>query len=144
MIELFIHVNSKLAYSLIVAIVSILWDNFKVPYKFDINSYELGQPIKIEFSEVVSFLNKASIQQTLNTIPPNSKVLLDASHTIRMHPDVHEIIEQFQINAQIKNITVEVVGFDKTVSETPMEDFEEKVLQRPRTTTKKFSKLFRP
>ena len=133
-----------IALGLIVAIVSILWDNFKVPYKFDINSYELGQPIKIEFSEVVSFLNKASIQQTLNTIPPNSKVLLDASQTLRMHPDVHEIIEQFQINAQIKNITVEVVGFDKTVSETPMEDFEEKVLQRPRTTTKKFSKLFRP
>ena len=133
-----------IALGLVVAIVSILWDNFKVPYKFDINSYELGQPIKIEFSEVVSFLNKASIQQTLNTIPQNSKVLLDASQTLRMHPDVHEIVEQFQINAQTKNITVEVVGFDKTVSETPMEDFEEKVLQKPRTTTNKFSKLFRP
>ena len=133
-----------IALGLVVAIVSILWDNFKVPYKFDINSYELGQPIKIEFSEVVSFLNKASIQQTLNTIPQNSKVLLDASQTLRMHPDVHEIVEQFQINAKTKNITVEVVGFDKTVSETPMEDFEEKVLQKPRTTTNKFSKLFRP
>ncbi|MEC8458524.1 MAG: SulP family inorganic anion transporter [Bacteroidota bacterium] len=133
-----------IALGLVVAIVSILWDNFKVPYKFDINSYELGQPIKIEFSEVVSFLNKASIQQTLNTIPQNSKVLLDASQTLRMHPDVHEIVEQFQINAKTKNITVEVVGFDKTVSETPMEDFEEKVLQKPRTATNKFSKLFRP
>ena len=133
-----------IALGLVVAIVSILWDNFKVPYKFDPNKYEVGQPIKIEFSEVVSFLNKASIQQTLNTIPQNSKVLLDASQTLRMHPDVHEIIEEFQINAQTKNITVEVVGFDKTVSETPMEDFEEKVLQKPRTTTNKFSKLFRP
>ena len=133
-----------IALGLVVAIVSILWDNFKVPYKFDPNKYEVGQPIKIEFSEVVSFLNKASIQQTLNTIPQNSKVLLDASQTLRMHPDVHEIIEEFQINAQTKNITVEVVGFDRTVSETPMEDFEEKVLQKPRTTTNKFLKLFRP
>ena len=132
-----------IALGLVVAIVSILWDNFKVPYKFDPNKYEVGQPIKIEFSEVVSFLNKASIQQTLNTIPQNSKVLLDASQTLRMHPDVHEIIEEFQINAQTKNITVEVVGFDRTVSETPMEDFEEKVLQKPRTTTNKFLKLFR-
>ena len=62
-----------IAFGLVVAIVSILWDNFKVPYKFDISNYKLGEPIKIEFSEVVSFLNKASIQQTLNTIPPNSK-----------------------------------------------------------------------
>ncbi|MDA0742197.1 MAG: SulP family inorganic anion transporter, partial [Bacteroidetes bacterium] len=82
-----------IALGLVVAIVSILWDNFKVPYKFDIRDYKAGAPIKIEFSEVVSFLNKASIQQTLNTIPAGSKVVLDASQTLRMHPDVHEIIE---------------------------------------------------
>ena len=92
---------------------------------------------------MVSFLNKASIQQTLNTIPPNSKVLLDASQTLRMHPDVHEIIEEFQINAQTKDITVELIGFEATVSETPMEDFEEKVLQKPRIKTSKVAQLFK-
>ena len=132
-----------IAFGLVVAIVSILWDNFKVPYKFDIRNYKFGEPIRIEFSEVVSFLNKASIQQTLNTIPPNSKVLLDASQTLRMHPDVHEIIEKFQINAQTKDITVELIGFEATVSETPVEDFEEKVLQKPRIKTSKVAQLFK-
>ena len=132
-----------IALGLVVAIVSILWDNFKVPYKFDIRNYKAGAPIKIEFSEVVSFLNKASIQQTLNTIPPNSTVLLDASQTLRMHPDVHEIIQEFQVNATTKDITLELIGFDATVSETPMADFEEQVLQKPRATTSKVAKLFK-
>ena len=132
-----------IALGLVVAIVSILWDNFKVPYKFDIRNYNVGAPIKIEFSEVVSFLNKASIQQTLNTIPPNSTVLLDASQTLRMHPDVHEIIQEFQVNAASKDITLELIGFEATISETPMADFEEQVLQKPRATTSKVAKLFK-
>jgi len=132
-----------IALGLVVAIVSILWDNFKVPYKFDIRDYEAGAPIKIEFSEVVSFLNKASIQQTLNTIPARSKVVLDASQTLRMHPDVHEIIEEFQVNAVTKDITVSLIGFEATVSETPMADFEEQVLKKPRATTSKVAKLFK-
>ena len=132
-----------IALGLIVAIVSILWDNFKVPYKFDIRDYEAGAPIKIEFSEVVSFLNKASIQQTLNTIPASSKVVLDASQTLRMHPDVHEIIEEFQVNAATRDITVSLIGFEATVSETPMADFEEQVLKKPRATTSKVAKIFK-
>jgi len=132
-----------IALGLVVAIVSILWDNFKVPYKFDIRNYNVGAPIKIEFSEVVSFLNKASIQQTLNTIPPNSTVLLDASQTLRMHPDVHEIIQEFKVNAATKDITLELIGFEATVSETPMADFEEQGLQKPRATTSKVGKLFK-
>lgn len=132
-----------IALGLVVAIVSILWDNFKVPYKFDIRDYEAGAPIKIEFSEVVSFLNKASIQQTLNTIPASSEVVLDASQTLSMHPDVHEIIEEFQVNAATKDITVLLIGFEVTVSETPMADFEEQVLKKPRATTSKVAKLFK-
>ena len=132
-----------IALGLVVAIVSILWDNFKVPYKFDIRDYEAGAPIKIEFSEVVSFLNKASIQQTLNTIPASSKVVLDASQTLRMHPDVHEIIEEFQVNAVTKDISVSLIGFEATVSETPVADFEEQVLQKPRATASKVAKLFK-
>ena len=132
-----------IALGLVVAIVSILWDNFKVPYKFDIRNYKAGDPIKIEFSEVVSFLNKASIQQTLDTIPPKTSVVLDASQTLRMHPDVNEIIEEFQVNAATKDITLELIGFEATVSETPMADFEEQVLKKPRATTSKVAKLFK-
>jgi len=137
----FTDLLSGIALGLAVAIVSILWDNFKVPYKFDIKSYTPGEPIKIEFSEVVSFLNKASIQHTLNTVPKNSSLILDASQTLRMHPDVLEIIEEFQVNAATKDIDITFKGFDETVSETPLVDFEEQVLQKKRPQRKRLLSL---
>jgi len=132
-----------IALGLVVAIVYILWDNFKLPYKFDLANYKAGEPIRIEFSESVSFLNKASIQRTLNTLPDGAKVVLDAQNTLRIHPDVVEIVEEFQINAATRDITVECLGFGSTISETPVEDFEEKVLQKTRAKATGVRKLFK-
>lgn len=132
-----------IALGLVVAIVYILWDNFKLPYKFDIKNYKAGEPIRIEFSESVSFLNKASIQRTLNTLPDGSRVVLDARNSLRIHPDVVEIVEQFQINAVTRDITVECLGFDATVSETPVQDFDQHVLNKPKVKVTGVKKLFK-
>ena len=132
-----------IALGLVVAIVYILWDNFKLPYKFDIKNYKAGEPIRIEFSESVSFLNKASIQRTLNTLPDGVRVVLDARNSLRIHPDVVEIVEQFQINAATRDITVECLGFDATVSETPVQDFDQHVLNKPKVKVTGVKKLFK-
>ena len=132
-----------IALGLVVAIVYILWDNFKLPYKFDITNYKAGEPIFIEFSESVSFLNKASIQRTLNTLPNGAHVVLDARNSMRIHPDVVEIVEEFQVNAATRDITVECLGFDATVSETPVEDFDEHVLNKPKVKVTGVKKLFK-
>ena len=132
-----------IALGLVVAIVYILWDNFKLPYKFDIKNYKAGEPICIEFSESVSFLNKASIQRTLNTLPDGVRVVLDARNSLRIHPDVVEIVEQFQINAATRDITVECLGFDATVSETPVQDFDQHVLNKPKVKVTGVKKLFK-
>lgn len=132
-----------IALGLVVAIVYILWDNFKLPYKFDIKNYKAGEPISIEFSESVSFLNKASIQRTLNTLPNGVNVVLDARNSLRIHPDVVEIVEEFQVNAATRDITVECLGFDATISETPLEDFDEHVLRKPKVKVTGVRKLFK-
>ena len=132
-----------IALGLVVAIVYILWDNFKLPYKFDIKNYKAGEPIRIEFSESVSFLNKASIQRTLNTLPDGARVVLDARNSLRIHPDVLEIVEEFQVNASTRDINVECLGFDATVSETPVEDFDEHVLNKPKVKATGMKKLFK-
>ena len=132
-----------IALGLVVAIVYILWDNFKLPYKFDIKNYKAGEPIRIEFSESVSFLNKASIQRTLNTLPDGARVVLDARNSLRIHPDVIEIVEEFQVNASTRDINVECLGFDATVSETPVEDFDEHVLNKPKVKATGMKKLFK-
>lgn len=131
-----------IALGLVVAILYILWDNFKLPYKFDIKNYKAGEPIRIEFSESVSFLNKASIQRTLSTLPDGASVVLDARNSLRIHPDVVEIVEEFQVNAATRDISVECLGFDATVSETPVEDFDEHVLNKPKVKLTGVKKLF--
>lgn len=132
-----------IALGLVVAIVYILWDNFKLPYKFNIKNYKAGEPIRIEFSESVSFLNKASIQRTLNTLPDGARVVLDARNSLRIHPDVVEIVEEFQVNAATRDISVECLGFNATVSETPVEDFDEHVLNKPKVKVTGVKKLFK-
>jgi len=132
-----------IALGLVVAILYILWDNFKLPYKFDIKNYKAGEPIRIEFSESVSFLNKASIQRTLSTLPDGASVVLDARNSLRIHPDVVEIVEEFQVNAATRDIIVECLGFDATVSETPVEDFDEHVLNKPKVKVTGVKKLFK-
>tara|TARA_B110001452_G_scaffold129768_1_gene107843 strand:- start:1129 stop:2757 length:1629 start_codon:yes stop_codon:yes gene_type:complete len=126
----FTDLLSGIALGLVVAVVFILWENFKIPYKFDIKHYEKGEPIVIAFSESVSFLNKASIQRTLNTVPDDSKIILDATATLSMHLDVKEIIEEFQISAVLRNIEVVLVGFGDTVGKEPVAQFEKVVLKQ--------------
>lgn len=94
---------------MVVAIVHLLWNNFQTPYHFDAANYVKGETIRIELSEDVSFLNKASIERTLNNLPEGSHVVIDESRAKTIHPDIIEIIENFQdVVAPRRNITVEV------------------------------------
>lgn len=98
---------------LIVAIFQILWNNFRSPYHFDPNDYVKGKPIKIQLSEDVTFLNKASILRTLNNLPEACHVIVDASKTRNIHPDILEIIENAKLNAKLKGTTIELTGLDE-------------------------------
>ncbi|MEO9966205.1 MAG: SulP family inorganic anion transporter [Reichenbachiella sp.] len=101
---------------LIVAVVFILWNNFKTPYHFDPDKVKEGEPIKIELSEDVSFLNKAGFIKTFGLLPEDSHVIIDASRTQDIHWDVLELIEDFKINALSKNIKLELIGFKESES----------------------------
>lgn len=94
-----------------VAIVQLLWNNFKTPYHFDPDNYDPTKPIVIELSEDVSFLNKASIMKTLNDMPEGSEVIIDGSKARNIHPDVMEIIEDFTSKSEQKKVKVELHGF---------------------------------
>lgn len=95
---------------LVVAIFHILWNNYKTPYHFDPENHVQGEPIKIELAEDVSFLNKASILNTLNQLPDNSTVHIDASKARSIHPDILEIIDDFKQNAVTRDIEVVMGG----------------------------------
>jgi len=96
---------------LAVGVFQILYHNYKTPYHFSQNKFDTDEPVTIQLSEQMSFLNKASIQRTLNKIPDGAHIILDAQKTKSIHPDVLEIVHDFEQNAKTRDIDVELVGF---------------------------------
>jgi len=96
---------------LAVGVFQILYHNYRTPYHFSQKRFDTDEPVTIELSEQMSFLNKASIQRTLNKIPDGAHIILDARKTKSVHPDVLEIVHDFEQNAKTRDIQVELLGF---------------------------------
>ena len=94
------------------AAVGILFQNFRLPFQMDGLPQEEGESVRITLAQHVTFLNKASIRKTLDAIPTGSSVIIDASRSSFIHPDVIEIIDDFVIAAGPKGIDVTVIGLD--------------------------------
>jgi carbonic anhydrase len=91
---------------------AILHGNLKNSYYFHAEKHKEGDTINIRLSEEVSFLNKAAIRQTLDHMPGNSKVVIDASNTKYIDYDILELIKEFRdIKAPLKKIKLELTGF---------------------------------
>jgi MFS superfamily sulfate permease-like transporter len=97
-----------------VAIFYILRQNFRNPYFVpeDIEQHP-EDIITIKLSEDVSFLNRASIMKTLNEIPPQTQVIIDASNTTSIDHDVYEIIRDFESTAQHNQISIKMIGLKR-------------------------------
>ncbi|MDZ4716181.1 MAG: SulP family inorganic anion transporter [Cytophagales bacterium] len=62
-------------------------------------------------AEEVSFFNKASVIKVLESIPADSKVIIDCTKSKSIAFDVVELINNFETNAKTKNIIVEKINF---------------------------------
>lgn len=93
-----------------VAIFYILLNNYRKPFLFDASRHFKDGKIHLELAEDVTFINKASIQRTLNELPDNTQVQIDGTKTINMDHDVYEIIQEFMENAPTRNIDVELIA----------------------------------
>ena len=93
------------------AIFFILRRNYKHSYFYKKETNHDGEVITLRLSEEVTFLNKASIQLSLEELPSNSKVIIDGSNSVDVDYDVLEIIHDFKRHtAPNRNITVETRG----------------------------------
>ncbi len=105
MIDLLAGIGIGLA----VAILFILYNNYKKPFLFDASKHFQDGKVHLELAEDVTFINKASIQRTLTELPDGSTVVIDASKTVNMDLDVCEIIQEFIEGAPHRNIEAEVI-----------------------------------
>lgn len=100
------------ALGMIISIFAILRGNMKRAYYFRKEEYEDGDIIHIHLAQEVSFLNKAAILFTLDAIPENSKVIINASDTVYIAHDILDSIKEFKdIRAPLRNVDVTLLGF---------------------------------
>jgi MFS superfamily sulfate permease-like transporter len=99
---------------LLSALGAVLHGNLKNSYNFHTIDGLDKAVIKIELSEEVSFLNKANIRETLDQLPSNSSVAIDASKTKYIDFDVLGLIKEFRdIKAPLKKIHCNLIGFSE-------------------------------
>lgn len=110
----FLDLLKGVALGMIISIIFVLRGNLKRAYNFRKDEYVEGDVIHIDLAQEVSFLNKAAIKYTLNEIPANSKVVIDASDTVYIAHDVLDLIQEFKdFKAKEINVKVKLVGFKK-------------------------------
>lgn len=102
------------ALGMIVNIIFVLIGNSKRAFKFVKDEYHEGDVIHIELAQEVSFLNKAAIKSTLNQLPENSKVIINATDTVYIAHDILDLIKEFKATRAVdENIKVKLKGFKK-------------------------------
>ena len=78
----------------------------------DIISDDEGKSVHhLVLAEEVSFFNKASLLNTLDSIPAHSKVIIDCTNAKSIAYDVIELIKDFELNAKTKGIELVKINF---------------------------------
>jgi carbonic anhydrase len=96
---------------LTVSIFYLLRSNFRNAYTMGRQEFPVGEVVRLELSEEVSFLNKASIKDVLWKIPEGSKAIIDATNSEYIDEDVLELINDFKTTvAPDRNIQLNILG----------------------------------
>lgn len=132
----FIDLLKGVAIGMTISFIFILIGNAKKAYFFKRETYHDGDVIHIDLAQEVSFLNKAAIKMTLQNLPENSKVIIDASNSIYIAHDVLDLIREFkEYGAVSKNIDFGLIGFDKHHNVENSNDLSRNVWVEDRTQT---------
>ncbi|MGB4816019.1 MAG: SulP family inorganic anion transporter [Ferruginibacter sp.] len=136
------------ALGMVISIFSILRGNMKRAYYFRKEEYEDGDIIHIHLAQEVSFLNKAAILFTLDAIPENSKVIVNASDTVYIAHDILDSLREYKtIRAPLKNVDVTLLGFkeeynlENTNTDIRQVSFEHALLMKHRNRMKTSSQV---
>ena len=118
---------------LAVSLAFILHSNYRRPIRRIVEKHLGGEVLHIELANQVSFLNKAALDQTLRNIPRGGKVLLDASRTDYIDPDILALIRDYRNKvAPAHGVQVSMRGFQSRYEmhdEVQYVDYSSKELQ---------------
>ncbi len=97
---------------LTVSLGFILNSNLRRPMRQTVEKHLVGEVLRIELANQVSFLNRAALTRLLDTVDRGGHVLLDAQNTDYIDPDILELIRDFkEVEAPARGIEFSLVGF---------------------------------
>ncbi|MCD6012477.1 MAG: hypothetical protein K0Q79_2339 [Flavipsychrobacter sp.] len=116
----FLDLLKGVGIGIILSIFYILRQNMRIPYYYQRSTFRHGELIKLTLAQEVTFLNKASIKETLDKLPEHTHVIIDATHTKYIDFDVLDLIKEFQAaRAKEKDIRVSLTGFHNSYDLPP-------------------------
>lgn len=97
-----------------IAVLFILNSNLRRPVRRILEHHLAGDITHVELANQVSFLNRAAIERVLNDAQPGSRLMIDATDSDYIDPDVLSLIRDFKDNvAPARKVLVNLVGFKK-------------------------------
>lgn len=97
---------------LVVSTLFILNSNLRRPIRRIVETHLCGEVLRIELANQVSFLNRAALDKVLREVPPRSNVLIDATHTDYIDPDILSLLCDYKNKtAPAHEISVSLRGF---------------------------------
>ena len=94
------------------ALAFILYSNYKRPVQMIVERHLGGELYHLQLANQVSFLNRAALDRTLNAIPKGAHVLIDASTTAYIDPDILSLVRDYQKKiAPVREVEVSLRGF---------------------------------
>lgn len=98
-----------------ISLAFVLFSNFRRPLSCVLQKYMSGEVLHVELANQISFLNRAALDRTLKSVPRGGHVLLDATSTAYIDPDILSLLREFQTTiAPVRGVTVSLRGFRET------------------------------
>jgi len=130
---------------LVVSICFILWSNLRRPMKIIREHHLAGDVTRIELANQVSFLNRAALRKTLDGLPRDKQVLIDAHDSVYIDPDILEMIREYRDTiGPSRGVRVSTRGFRgryKIDDSIQYIDYPSRELQQELTPTQAFEYL---
>ena len=125
-----IDLLSGVLIGLAIAIVFVLRGALQTPFSLDGENQSDGDVHRLRLSNQATFLNQATLSKTLEEVPDGSHVLLDATSTHHLDPDIESLLIEFiSSTAPEHGIKVSMTGFDQLQSLGDRMHFPEHVVQ---------------
>lgn len=97
---------------LAVSTLFILWSNLRRPLRMVIEHHLGGDVTRVQLASQVSFLNRAALRKTFDSIDPGKHLLIDAHETVYIDPDILSLIKEYRdVVGPTRGVQVSTRGF---------------------------------